>query len=709
MHLKVNLISVSQIIEFVISFLIANVLLTHYTVDDYGIWSHFIRTASILIVILSFEINTNFLYRQSGKSNISSTSNLILLIFFYFFLFLVLMILTIPFENIIIKNLFNFKIFDGFIIFLLYYIFTNIYYQLFESYFLIKDKYLIVSFSVIIKQIIKIALIIFFIDEIDITKLILNYIIIDSILTIFCFILILLTSKFKLRFTKQRLKHFFKVNSSQSKYIFIGSCITSLFLFIDNYYIVKELNYEVIAKYSLFLGINSILVIIISMAGKIFLPELSRYFNGNKIGEYVNTINKSILFIFFWMLPMTIGINIIGQNLILIISSSKIKYEFITFILFSAFQLQFNIILFLRNLINIENKTIFYIKCILFGLIINIFLIFFFKPSEISTIIFFKTISAFIILITMSIKLRKRFLFEKIYYLKLFMNVLIMLTLFIVLYKFDIFNKYNYSIQIILKISIFSLIYILIDLNYGTKSILKKFYFKNLNLNILKIFLMNSLSRFNNLFINKDKFKVINIDLNKNNIFEIFKRESEKYRIEHVNIIKKKSPRIFLDFGCGIALTFFMYYENNKDIDRVYFIDKNINIFKVSILNSLKNKGENVDTYFFDNLNRDLPKVDFIFVDAVFMYINSTATREILKKFFLLEPKTILIHEFSYDTLITKVSGFLLDDKKIKSFNKIIKVYAELYGYKITRTKSSKNEKNYKKFGYNFLLEKIDD
>ena len=112
MHLKVNLISVSQIIEFVISFLIANVLLTHYTVDDYGIWSHFIRTASILIVILSFEINTNFLYRQSGKSNISSTSNLILLIFFYFFLFLVLMILTIPFENIIIKNLFNFKIFN---------------------------------------------------------------------------------------------------------------------------------------------------------------------------------------------------------------------------------------------------------------------------------------------------------------------------------------------------------------------------------------------------------------------------------------------------------------------------------------------------------------------------------------------------------------------------------------------------------------------
>ncbi len=703
---KINLISLSQLIELSISFLIAHLLITQYTVEDYGVWSHFIRASSILIVIFSFEINSNFLYRQSGRSNISLNSNLLLIIFFYFFLFIAITIILSPFDNFIIKNLFNYSFNNLFLIFFLYHILTNIYYQLFESYFLIKDRYYIISYSIIIKQLIKIVLIITFIGSNEISKLILYYIFFDSFLTFINFLIVIFNVKIKYKFSKKKFFHFFKVNTYQSKYIFLGSCFTSIFLFIDNYYIIKNLNYSFIAIYSLYLGINGIMIIIISISTKIFTPVLSMNFNKHNIENYKSKISEAISFVLFWLFPMAIGLNIIAGNLIDVISQGKIEIKIGTFLLFSIFQIFLNFIFFLRNLLNIENKSKFYASSILIALIINILLIYYFKPVEINQFIYFKLISLALVLVSIIIILKKNIIINSSIFIGLLVNLFIMLFIFGYIEHFKIFISLNNITQIFFKTLIFGIIYLSIDLAFGKYSILRKFYIKDNFFINFELITKNILKRlFAFLYIVK-KFKVNKTDVEVNQMNEFMKLNTQIYRYKHINIINKKNPLSIIDFGCSHAHTLHKLCMSNKKIKDLHFIDLNIEIFKNGIYKNFKSVNKDLNLKFYDKINENTPKVDFIFTDAVFMYLNIKETKNTLEDFFMKKPATILIHDFSYDNFINMVSGFFLDDKNIKSLTRILKEFATTNNYNIQISRSEKDEDSYKKYGYDYLLEK---
>ena len=303
-------------------------------------------------------------------------------------------------------------------------------------------------------------------------------------------------------------------------------------------------------------------------------------------------------------------------------------------------------------------------------------------------------------------KLKNVFEVKKHDYLRLSFNIFLMIILFLILYKFNIFNQFNNLFQIIFKIIIFSAVYIFVDLSYKNYSILRRFYIQNDFFKNFKLIFKNPIKRILRFFFN------INNDIQKPSLNhrellnKIFTIDSEKYREEHIKLIKFKSPKIFLDFGCGIAITFLKYNNENRKIHSVYLVDKDIDYFKKIINNLNKVNKNHLNIYYSKSIDESIKNVDFIFVDAVLMYMNTNNTRKTLKKFFELKPNTILIHDFSYNTFLKKMEGYLYDDKYIKSLSKILIDFAKMNNYKISITESLKKEKTYEKFGYNYLLEK---
>lgn len=582
----------------------------------------------------------------------------------------------------------------------------NTYYQLFESYFLIKDRYLIISYSIITKQLIKIVLIFAFIGSNEISKLIIYYIFFDSFLTFINFLIIIFNAKIKYKFSKKKIFHFFKVNSYQPKYIFLGSCFTSIFLFIDNYYIVKNLNYSFIANYSLYLGINGILIIIISISGKIFIPILSKQFNTHEIENYKSNISDAITFILFWTFPMAIGLNIIAGNLIDVISEGKIEYKIETFIFFSIFQIFLNIIFFFRNLLNIENKSKLYIYLIFFALILNIILIYYFKPIEINQFIYFKLISLATVVVSLIIILKKNIIINLSSILRLFVNLSIMLIILVNIEYFKVFSSTNNITQIILKILIFGFIYLSIDLAFGKYSILRKFYIKDKFFINFELIPKNILKRIFVFFHIINKFKEDKAQREIININQYINLKSQLYRLKHIEIINKKNPSSIIDFGCAHARTLHKFCKSNHKIKDIHLIDLQINIFKDEINRNFKSLNKDLNLKFYNKIDEKIPKVDFILSDAVFMYMNVKDTKKTLEAFFTKKPTSILIHDFSYDNFINMIFGFFLDDKNIKSLTKILQEFASKNNYHLQISRSEKDENNYIKFGFDYLLEK---
>ena len=715
---KTSLISISQIFEYLISFLIAYVLISSYSVDVYGVWSQFIKVSTLTIVILSFEISTNYLYRHAGKTKSSSDTNLIFISVFYILLLTLIVIPLIFYEKYITQLLFNLEIFKGFLIILLYHVFSNIYFQLIESYYLINNNYKLISTNVIIKQLTKLLTIYLFIGTDDIFKIIVAFIFLDSIISVINILIIFSKSKFKIKFTKKKLIYFLKINTIQSKYIFLGSLAITIYLFIDNYYMAKYLNYEAIGIYSLYLGINGISIIVITVVSKVFVADITSAYNNNKISEYRKKITISIDFILFWIIPMVAGTNIIAIRLIELISDTKIKYEFQTFILFSLFYFLLNMFFYFRQILDIKKMSNFFLYLATIMTITNILVMFVMKPTSINTLIIIKVLTLSIttiftyLIIAKDIELK----IKNIFY------IISSTAIFIIFYYFlekNYLNTINnQAINLALTISISAFIYLTLDILRGKNSFFKYFYFKDYDdFNIIIIF-KNLISRLIKIFngrskesigITGNKIQIETIMSDQMNISDeinkFMDKDSESYRKTIINELQKYNPKTILDFGCGSAMNIFGFLLNKNETNQIYFVDIEIDYFRNYLNNYINKIKTSAKIFFNDDIYDDIKEVECVHIDAVLMYLNKKKLKLILNKIFNLNANLIIIHDFSYNNLSSKIYNFLNDDKYIHNLEKKLKDYSYNYNYNINIKQSIKPGK-YLKYGYTYIITK---
>ena len=715
---KTSLVSVSQIFEYLISFLIAYVLISSYTVDAYGVWSHFIRVSTLTIVILSFEISTNYLYRHAGKTKSSSDTNLIFISAFYILLLILVVIPLILYEEYLIQLLFNFEIFKGFLVILLYHVFSNIYFQLIESYYLVNNNYKLISTNIIIKQITKLITIYLFIGTNDIFKIIVAFIFLDSIISVINIFIIFYKSKFKIQFTKKKLIYFLKINTIQSKYIFLGSLVITIFLFIDNYYMARYLNYETIGIYSLYLGINGISVIIISIVGKVFVADIVSAFNNNQISDYRKKVTISINFILFWTIPMVAGTNIIAVRLIELISDSKVKYEFQTFLLFSLFYFLLNNFFYFRQIIDIKKMSKFFLYLATIMTITNILGMYVIKPTSIDTLMIIKVLTLTITTIVTYLIISKDIKLKIKNILYIISSTGIFIVFYYILEKYYLNTISNQAINLALIISISAFIYMTLDILRGKNSFIKFFYFKDYDHFDIIIIIKNLVSRLIKIFNIRSKQSIGIIDnkiqfetslINKMNLSEeinnFMNKDSESYRKKIINELQKYNPKTILDFGCGYAMNIFGYLLTKNETNQIYFVDIKIDYFRNHINNCIKKIKTSSRFFFYSDIDDDIKEVECVHIDAVLMYLNKKKLKLILNKIFNLNANLIIIHDFSYNNLSSKIYNFLNDDKYIHNLEKKLKDYSYNYNYNIYIKQSIKPGK-YLKYGYTYIITK---
>tara|TARA_B110000483_G_C18196586_1_gene543230 strand:- start:573 stop:2732 length:2160 start_codon:yes stop_codon:yes gene_type:complete len=715
---KTSLISISQIFEYLISFLIAYVLISSYTIDAYGVWSHFIRVSTLTIVILSFEISTNYLYRHAGKTKSSSDTNLIFISVFYILLLTLIVIPLILYEEYIIQLLFNLEIFKGFLVILLYHVFSNIYFQLIESYYLVNNNYKLISTNIIIKQITKLVTIYLFIGTNDIFKIIVAFIFLDSIISVINIFIIFYKSKFKIQFTKKKLIYYLKINTIQSKYIFLGSLVITIFLFIDNYYMARYLNYETIGIYSLYLGINGISVIIITIVGKVFVADIISAYNNNQISDYREKVTVSINFILFWIIPMVAGTNIIAVRLIELISDSKVKYEFQTFLLFSLFYFLLNIFFYFRQIIDIKKMSKFFLYLATIMTITNILGMYVIKPTSIDTLMIIKVLTLTITTIITYLIISKDIKFKIKNILYIISSTGIFIVVYYILEKNYLNTIGNQALNLALIISISAFIYVTLDILRGKNSFFKYFYFKDYDHFDIIIIFKNLISRLIKIFDIRSKQSIGIIDnkiqfetslSNKMNLSEeinnFMNKDSESYRKEIINELQKYNPKTILDFGCGYAMNIFGFLLTKNETNQIYFVDIKIDYFKNHINNCIKKIKTSSKFFFYSGIDDDIKEVECVHIDAVLMYLNKNKLKLLLNRIFNLNSKLIIIHDFSYNNLYSKIYNFLNDDKYLHNLEKKLKHYCYSNNYNINIKQSVKPGK-YLKYGYTYIITK---
>ena len=715
---KTSLISISQIFEYLISFLIAYVLISSYTIEAYGVWSHFIRVSTLTIVILSFEISTNYLYRHAGKTKISSDTNLIFISAFYILLLALIIIPLILYEEYIIQFLFNLEIFRGFLVILIYHVFSNIYFQLIESYYLVNNNYKLISTNILIKQITKLITIYLFIGTNDIFKIIVAFIFLDSLISVINIFIIFYKSKFKIHFTKKKIIYFLKINTVQSKYIFLGSLAITIFLFIDSYYMARYLNYEAIGIYSLYLGINGISVIVITIVHKVFVADITSAYNNNRLSEYRERVTKSINFILFWIVPLVAGTNIIAVRLIELISDTKVKYEFQTFLLFSLFYFLLNIFFYFRQILDIKKMSKLFLYLATIMTVTNIIGMYLIKPTSINTLIIIKVLTLIIATMTTYFIMSKDIKLNIKNILYIISSTTIFLIFYYFLEKIYLSTNNNQAINITLTILISAFIYLTLDILRGKNSFFKYFYFtdyddfdivlifKNLIYRLIKTF---NIKRKNSFAFIDNKIQLETSTSNQMNISEeinnFLGKDSESYRKTIINELKKYNPKTILDFGCGYAMNVCGFLLSKNETNQIYFVDIEMNYFRDYINNYINKIKTTAKIIFSDVINDDIKEVECVHIDAVLMYLNKKKLELLLNKIFNLNAKLIIIHDFSFNNLSSKIYNFFNDDKYIHNLEEKLKDYSYNNNYNISIKQSIKPGK-YLKYGYTYVITK---
>ena len=97
--------------------------------------------------------------------------------------------------------------------------------------------------------------------------------------------------------------------------------------------------------------------------------------------------------------------------------------------------------------------------------------------------------------------------------------------------------------------------------------------------------------------------------------------------------------------------------------------------------------------------------MECVHIDAVLMYLNKNKLKLLLNRIFNLNSKLIIIHDFSYNNLYSKIYNFLNDDKYLHNLEKKLKHYCYSNNYNINIKQSVKPGK-YLKYGYTYIITK---
>ncbi len=169
----------------------------------------------------------------------------------------------------------------------------------------------------------------------------------------------------------------------------------------------------------------------------------------------------------------------------------------------------------------------------------------------------------------------------------------------------------------------------------------------------------------------EDNFQNINYE----QICEIEKFESEKYRLQLFNSLDLKKIKSVLDYGCGYGMNMKVIKNINNDI-----ILNGMDISKTKI-RMLKILNDNIykmslNVHEIKNLPNFEKKFDLVFTDAVLIYVNPNNIYKLLKNLINSSKKKILLHELCnlYDR--RKVDYLHIHDYKnlIKRINPKLKI-----------------------------------
>tara|TARA_Y100001935_G_C17173918_1_gene441641 strand:+ start:47 stop:688 length:642 start_codon:yes stop_codon:yes gene_type:complete len=169
----------------------------------------------------------------------------------------------------------------------------------------------------------------------------------------------------------------------------------------------------------------------------------------------------------------------------------------------------------------------------------------------------------------------------------------------------------------------------------------------------------------------EDNFQNINYE----QICEIEKSESEKYRLQLFNSLDLKKIKSVLDYGCGYGMNMKVIKNINNEI-----ILNGMDISKTKI-RMLKILNDNIykmslNVHEIKNLPNFEKKFDLVFTDAVLIYVNPNNIYKLLKNLINSSKKKILLHELCnlYDR--GKVDYLHIHDYKnlIKRINPKLKI-----------------------------------
>lgn len=704
-----RIVGFSQITDYVLSFVITYFILLNFQPEFYGIWSHFIKFAGLAIVLFSFELNSSLVNKFTGIDIERRKSLISFYFFFNLIIFLPIVIIIFFFNDFLSNIIFNNNepnnIFLFSIIFL--YIVSNCLFQITEAFYLTEFKFKLVSFIIVFKQIIKIiSLSIAIISNLDIYTAIFIYCIFDFILlSIF---IIYSLGKYSLNIFKTRINQDFKNLILFARYIFFASVLVSIFLFVDNLFIIKNLSINQLANYSLYTSISAAMLIITNITNKIITPHISKSHNELSILKSRYFLSENLNFSIYILIPICFGLFLLSEDVIGLISSDKISIQSNIFLNMILFYFLFSITIIYRQYFSSINKPEFFLNVLFFGVIINCVCLFILKPENLITLFMIKNI---ILLSFILIFLSKTRINIKIIYNHLFSIASSATFFLIIILFFKFFSVDNRIIKILLTIFIGFMCFTFLDL-MKKKPLLIRYFLgrqygylnlisisKNIYLRILKkisysYFNERQIAKFNNL---------INID-------DYIKNEYQEYRIRISEIISSVNPNCIIDYGCatGIQMIHLKKIYKKNISTKIYFIDLIIDYYKDYIINLIKHNDVSIDAFFGQNLYTVRHQVEAINCDAVLTYLNDKELDITLDYFFKLNPKIIIIHDFNFHNYFEKIISYISSEKSTRNLENILTNKLKKKNYKIEKYKSSKKEFYYKKYGYLYVLMRND-
>jgi SAM-dependent methyltransferase len=175
--------------------------------------------------------------------------------------------------------------------------------------------------------------------------------------------------------------------------------------------------------------------------------------------------------------------------------------------------------------------------------------------------------------------------------------------------------------------------------------------------------------------------------------------ESEKYRLNLFNDIDLKDLKSVLDYGCGYGVNLKILKDINKDLElNAMEVSEN----KIKMLNIINENIYKMSIRFIEmnKLNNLTNRFDFVFTDAVLIYVNPNNIKKLLKQLIDSSKKKILFHELSYDFDKSEINHLYIHDYK-KIINQINPKL------KIKVLKSKKPGSPWSKHGTLYIIDKL--